>query len=52
MAGGAYAQQNLNSFTISRFLFTRTPHKQAGGVGTMEGLWRGYSLLCPKDTIC
>jgi len=21
-------------------------------VGAVEGLWRGYSLICPKGTIC
>ena len=56
MAGGTYAWWNFNSFTISRFLFSQTPDKQASGSGhnwgTLERLVLGMSqrhyLLSPS----
>ena len=35
---------------ISSFLEPLVNRRAA--VGSTEGLWRGYSLVCPKGTIC
>ena len=32
--------------------FLEPPAKRQAAVGAIEGLWRGYSLVCPKSTIC
>ena len=32
--------------------FLEPPVKRQVAVGVIEGLWRGYSLGCPKGTIC
>ena len=36
----------------SLFLFPRNPENRRAAVGATEGLWRGYSLVCPKGIIC
>ena len=32
--------------------FLESPANRWVAVGAIEGLWRGYSLVCPKGTIC
>ena len=32
--------------------FLEPPANRRVAVGTIEGRWIGYSLVCPKDTIC
>ena len=32
--------------------FLEPPANRRAAVGTTEGLWRGYSSVCPKGTIC
>ena len=32
--------------------FLEPPANRQAAVGAIEGLWRGYSLVCPKGTIC
>ena len=32
--------------------FLEPPMNRRVTVGSTEGLWRGYSLVCPKGTIC
>ena len=32
--------------------FLKLPTNRRVAVGTTEGLWRGYSSVCPKGTIC
>ena len=32
--------------------FLEPPANRGAAVGATEGLWRGYSLVCPKGTIC
>ena len=34
------------------YCFLEPPTNRQAAVGTTEGLWRGYSLVCPKGTIC
>ena len=46
MAGRTYSEQNLNSFTISHFLFPQTLCKQASGGGCPRVSRRLYYLLC------
>ena len=32
--------------------FLKLPVNRRAAVGAVEGLWRGYSLVCPKGPIC
>ena len=34
------------------FYFLEAPLNRRAAVGAIEGLWRGYSSVCPKGTIC
>ena len=34
------------------FCFPEAPENRQAAVGPIEGLWRGYSLVCPKGAIC
>ena len=52
MAGRICLNKTLIPLQSLFSCFLEPPANRWAAVGAAEGLWRGYSLVCPKGTIC